>query len=96
MRKEFKQCLKIAQKVAFNIAIEASYVYFFSEQKLIKSAKNSLFGEDLKNWRGGQTLLPDRSILIRQKLVENPKIQIFICYILSHFQTMCIHISYRQ
>ena len=27
------QCLKIAQKVAFNIASEASYVYIFSGQK---------------------------------------------------------------
>ena len=28
------QCLKIAQKVAFNIASEASYVYILSGQKL--------------------------------------------------------------
>ena len=36
----------------------------------------------------GQTVLPDRSVLIGQKLVENAKIQ--ICDILSDFQTMCI------
>ena len=39
----------------------------------------------------GQTVLPDRSILIGQKLVENAKIQKFKCDILSNFQTMnCI------
>ena len=35
-----KQCLKIAQKVAFNSASEASYVYILSGQKFIKNAKN--------------------------------------------------------
>ena len=29
----FPQCLKIAQKVAFNIASEASYVYFLIDAK---------------------------------------------------------------
>ena len=37
----------------------------------------------------GQTLLPDRSFLIGQKLVEN-KIQKLKCDILSNFQTLCI------
>ena len=41
-----------------------------SGQKLIKNAKNDPF------WRG-QTVLPDRSILIGQKLVETAKIQKF-------------------
>ena len=36
----------------------------------------------------GQTVLPDRSILIGQKLVENAKIQKFKCDILSNCQTM--------
>ena len=44
------QCLKIDQKVAFNIASEASYVYILSGQKLIKNAKNGPFGEFLKTW----------------------------------------------
>ena len=36
-------------KVLFNIASEASYVYFLSEQKLIKNAnKNDQFW---KNWK---------------------------------------------
>ena len=37
----------------------------------------------------GQTVLPDMSILIRQKLVENAKIRKFKCDILSNFQTLC-------
>ena len=39
------QCLKITEKVAFNIASEASYVYIFSRQKFVKDAKNRKFGE---------------------------------------------------
>ena len=31
------ECLKIIEKVAFNIASEASYVYIWSEQKLIEN-----------------------------------------------------------
>ena len=34
------RCLKITEKVAFNIASEASYVYILSRWKLIKNAKN--------------------------------------------------------
>ena len=33
-------------------------------------------------------MLPDKSVLIGQKLVENAKIQKFKCDILSIFQTM--------
>ena len=38
----------------------------------------------------GQTVLPDRSVLIGQKWVENAKIQKFKCDILGDFQTLCI------
>ena len=38
----------------------------------------------------GQTVLPDRSVLIGQKLVQNAKIQKFKCDILSNFQTMYV------
>ena len=38
----------------------------------------------------GQTVLPDRSILIGQKLVENAKIEQFQCDILGDIQTLCI------
>ena len=42
-----------------------------------------------------QTMLPDRSILIGQKLVENAKIQKFKCDILSNFQTMWRRCDFR-
>ena len=45
----YARCLKIAEKVSLhNIASEASYVYIFSGQRLIKNAKNGQFGEFLK------------------------------------------------
>ena len=39
----YPRCLKITEKVSFNIASEASYVYILSGQKLIKNAKNGEF-----------------------------------------------------
>ena len=42
------RCLKITEKVSFNIASEASYVYILSGQKLIKMPKMVHFGEFLK------------------------------------------------
>ena len=33
------QCLKITEKVSFNIASEASYVYILSGQRFMKNAK---------------------------------------------------------
>ena len=38
---------KTLQKVAFNIASEASYIYILLGQKFIKNAKNGLF-ENMK------------------------------------------------
>ena len=37
------RCLKITEKVSFNTASEASYVYILSGQKVIKNAKNGSF-----------------------------------------------------
>ena len=37
-----------------------------------------------------QTVLPDRSLINRTKLVENAKIEKFKCDILSNFQTLCM------
>ena len=42
------RCLKITEKVSFNIASEASYVYILSGQKLIKNAKIDQVFENLK------------------------------------------------
>ena len=61
------RCLKITEKVSFNIASEASYIYILSGQKLIKNAKNGSFWKFLKSWN----LLSNRSFLIRQKLLKN-------------------------
>ena len=38
------RCLKVTEKVSFNIASEASYVYILSRQKLIKNVKNGKNG----------------------------------------------------
>ena len=84
------RCLKITEKVSFNIASEASYVYILSGQKLIKNAKKlSILASFWKLEACGQTVLPDRSFLIGQKLVENAEIKKFKCDILSKFQIMC-------
>ena len=45
----FAQCLKITEKVSFNIASEASYVYILSGQKFIKNAKNGPFWRVFEN-----------------------------------------------
>ena len=47
------------------------------------------FNKFFKPETGGQTVLPDRSILIGQKLVENAKIENLKCDILGDFQTLC-------
>ena len=44
----------------------------------------------------GQTVLPDRSVIIGQKLVENAKIKKFNCHILSNFQTKCFCSSVKR
>ena len=74
MSKGFEKYLSMVfenhKKVSFHIASEASYVYILIGQKLVKSAKNGQFW-----WVFGQTVLSDRSSLVGQKLVENPKIK---------------------
>ena len=70
-REKDPQCLKIAQKVALNIASEASYVYISSGQKLIKNAKNDQFSDFLKTKACCQTVLPDRSILVENAKIKN-------------------------
>ena len=67
-------CCSDSEKVSFRIASDASYVYILSWQKLIKNSKNAPFWRLLENSVAcGQTLLPDKSILIGQKLAENAK-----------------------
>ena len=86
---QLTQCLKIIEKVSFLIVSEVSYDYILSGQKFIKNAKNSQFWRVFGNIEAsGQTVLPDRSIFIRQKLVKNAQIKKFKCDFLSNFQTM--------
>ena len=47
--------------------------------------KKSILASFWKLEACGQTVLPDRSVLVGQKLVESAKIQNFKCYILSNF-----------
>ena len=70
------QCLKITQKIAFDIASEASYVYILSRKKFIKNAKNGQFGMFWQTEATILTVLPDKPILIEQKSIEVPKLDI--------------------
>ena len=45
----YSRCLKITEKVSFNIASEASYVYILSGQKFLKNAKNGQFWRVFEN-----------------------------------------------
>ena len=45
------RCLKITEKVSFNIDSEASYVYIVSGQKLIKNAKNGAIWRVFENMK---------------------------------------------
>ena len=49
LRLPLQRCLNITEKVSFNIASEASYVYILSAQKLIKNAKIGLFWRVFEN-----------------------------------------------
>ena len=53
-----------------------------------KNAKNGQVGELLKNWSCRSKVLPDRSILVGQKLMETSKIEKWD--ILGDFQTLCV------
>ena len=90
MRKKRKksQCLKLSQKVAFNIASEASYIYNLSRQKFLNNAKNAPFWRVFENFKLGVKVLPDMSLLIGQKMMENAKIEISKWDIFADFQTI--------
>ena len=64
--------MKITQKVAFNIASEASYVDILSGQKFIMP-KMVRFGEFLETWKLQSNSVTRQVISIRKKLVENAK-----------------------
>ena len=66
---------------------------FWVGKSCLKMPKIVNFGEFWKPEASGQTGLPDRSILIWQKLVENAKE--FKCDIFSDFQTLWCSTGYR-
>ena len=76
----FARCLKISEKVSFNIASEASYVYILSVQKLIKNAKNGPIWQVFENLK----------LSVKQCYQAGQK---FKCYILGDFQTMRVCIE---
>ena len=68
--------MKTDQKVAFNIASEASYVYILSGQKFIKNAKNGQFWRVFKNLKlADKKELPDISVLIDKNNVKWRKLK---------------------
>ena len=90
------QCLKIRPKSRIQYCELRSYVYILSGQKFNKNAKNGPFWLVFKNLKLAiiYTVLPDRSLLIGQKLVKNAKIENFKGDILVNFQTMCLGFTY--
>ena len=84
------RCLKITEKVSFNISSDARYVYILSGQKLNKNAKNRRFWRVFENVK-----LADRNSVTREVSFNRTKIggkcrnkKKFKCDILSNFQTM--------
>ena len=84
------QCLKIPEKVVFNIASEASYIYILSGQKFIKTAKNGPF------WRVFEDLMLAKNSVTRQvnfdrtKIDGKCKVEKFKWNNLGDFQIMCL------
>ena len=88
--------MKITEKVAFNIASEASYVYFFSGQKFVKNTKNRQFGEFYKTLSFWSNSVARQVNFDRTKnWWKRPK---FKCDISSNFQglkTFCIFLRFH-
>ena len=73
--------LKITEKVAFNIASEASYVYILSGQKFIKNAKNGQIWRVFEN----ATFLV---IFKHREFLWNPE-----SWLITH---LCCYLCYRS
>ena len=78
-------CLKITEKSHWQ-----SFVYILRSTKFIKNAKNGQLDDFLKIKVCGQTVLPDRAILLGQKLVENAN----KCDILGKFKQYGLDSTY--
>ena len=72
-------CRRVQRRTAFENhrkSLIQNCVYILSGQKLLKNAKNGPIWRVFEKPEAcGQTVLPDRSVLIGQILMENAKIQ---------------------
>ena len=80
--------MKIIEKVSFNIASEASYVYILSRQKFTKNTQKWSIWRLFEKLKLAVKLLRDRSLLKVQKLMENAKVEKLKCDIFGDFQTL--------
>ena len=69
------QCLKITKKSHSTLRAKRATFTFWVDKSSSKMPKLVNFGSVWKPEACGQTVLPDRSLLMRQKLMENAKIQ---------------------
>ena len=88
MTSSVTECLKITEKSHSTLRAKRATFTFCVDKSSLKMPKMVDFCGFL-NTLSLQTLLPDRSFLLGQKLVENAKIEKFKCDILSNFQTFC-------
>ena len=80
------QCLKITEKVSFNIASRSELHLHFEWTKVNqKYQKWSILSSFWKPEAYGQIVLPDRSLLKGRKSVEKAKIEKFKCDIFGDF-----------
>ena len=82
------RCLKITEKVSFNIASKASYIYILSGQKFIKTAKNGPFWRVFENLKLAVKQCYQTGQFLQDKnWWKMPKFKCDI--IMSSFQTLC-------
>ena len=84
---------KSQKKSHLTMRAKRAMLTFWIDKNKLKMPKIVHFGEFLKIWSLRSTLLPDRSVLIGQKLEENAKIKKLWALVLnffSIFQPRCI------
>ena len=87
---QFHGAWKSQKKYYSTLRAKRATVTFWVDKSYLKMPKMVNLASFWKTEACGQTVLPDRSVLTGQKLVENAKIQKFKCDILSNFQTMWV------
>ena len=89
--------LKITEKVSFNIASEASYVYILSGQKLINNAKCSILTSFWQTWSLRSNRVTRQVIFNRTKIggkCQNSRAT--FCVIFKHFALFGFERPQRQ